>query len=48
MKALEAPQMVSAFHGGSALQIPSVTQTSNGDANNALALNGFQSSNERR
>jgi type IV secretion system protein VirB10 len=46
MKALEAPEMVSAFHSGVALQIPSMTQTGNGDANNALALNSFQSSND--
>jgi len=46
MKALEAPEMVSAFHSGTALQIPSMTQTGNGDANNALALNSFQSSND--
>src|SRR5713226_2586721 len=41
-----APEMVSAFHSGAALQIPSMTQTGNGDANNALALNSFQSSSD--
>jgi len=46
MKALEAPQMVSAFHSGAALQIPSVTQTGNGDASKTLALNSFPSSTD--
>jgi type IV secretion system protein VirB10 len=46
MKALEAPEMVSAFHSGAALQIPSMTQTGNGDAGNTLAMNSFQSSTD--
>jgi type IV secretory pathway VirB10-like protein len=46
MKALEAPEMVSAFHSGAALQIPSMTQTGNGDAGNTLAMNSFQSSSD--
>jgi type IV secretory pathway VirB10-like protein len=46
MKALEAPQMVSAFHSDAALQMPSTTQTGNGDANNTLAANSFQSSTD--
>ena len=47
MKALEAPEMVSAFHSGAALQIPRMTQTGNGgDAGNTLAMNSFQSSSD--
>ncbi len=42
MKALEAPQMVEAFHGRSTLEIPSVAQ--NGSA--MLALNGFRSESD--
>jgi type IV secretory pathway VirB10-like protein len=44
MKALEAPEMVSAFHGGSALQIPSVSRAQNGEPVSAFSSGDGSSS----
>ncbi len=43
MKALEAPEMVAAFHAGGTLQIP---RAQSADTNTALALSNFQSSSD--